>query len=169
LYAATIREVHMADDIGTAARHELLVRLHDLLKAVRLFKNDLPAERAGVPYGALAMIDSIATDPAGACHLKDLAARHALDPSTVSRAVATLVRSGLVGRTADPADGRASVLALTPLGRQTLADVHGWADQRLADALRDWSLDDLTTFSALLRRFATDLMTRYDQTLEVAR
>jgi DNA-binding MarR family transcriptional regulator len=152
------------DDAGSTARQELMACMREMLKAVRLFKSDLPIEHTTVPVGALAMIDS-----AGDCHLKDLAARSALDPSTVSRAVATLVKSGLVGRSADPADGRASVLALTPEGRRTLDEVNGWMDDRLADALKDWSPEDIAVFSALMQRFATDLMTRHDQTLEVAR
>jgi DNA-binding MarR family transcriptional regulator len=164
----------MVDQEGTAARHGLLAQLRDLLKAVRLFKNDLPARHAAVPpgtLGVLAMIDHVAADPARGCHVKDLAARSALDPSTVSRAVAGLVRSGLVCRAADPADGRASVLALTPHGRQTLAEAMAWTDDRLAAALRDWSAEDVATLSALMRRFSTALLTQYDndQTLEVAR
>jgi len=98
-----------------------------------------------------------------------ITARCALDPSTVSRAVAGLVRSGLVSRSADPADGRASVLAMTPRGRQALDTVDHWVDERLAEALRDWSPEDVATFSALLQRFTTDLSPRTERNLEVAR
>ena len=41
----------MIDDGGTAARHELLARIRDVLKAVRLFKNTLPPRRLSVPSG----------------------------------------------------------------------------------------------------------------------
>jgi DNA-binding MarR family transcriptional regulator len=162
----------MVDDSRAAARRQLLTELRDLLKAVRVFKNDLPNRHADVPagtMGVLATIDAIGGEPAGGCHLKDLAARCALDPSTVSRAVAALVRSGLVARTADPTDGRASVLTVTPRGRRTLDDFTRLADERLADALRAWSPEDIAVLAALLRRFATDLMTRTDRNLEVAR
>lgn len=163
----------MADDAGTAARHELIVRMRDLSKAVRLFKNDMPLGHAAVPagtVGVLATIGHLATQPDHGCHLKDLAALNALDPSTVSRSVAALVRSGLVARTADPADGRASVLGLTPLGRQTLAEVHDWADRSLGEVLQHWDPEDVAVLAALLRRFTTDLLTRYHHNpLEVAR
>lgn len=43
------------------------------------------------------------------------------------------------------------------------------ADERLAEALRDWSTEDIAVLSGLLRRFSTDLMTGTDRTLEVAR
>ncbi|GAA3339385.1 hypothetical protein GCM10020358_22970 [Amorphoplanes nipponensis] len=162
----------MVDDAGPASRRELLTGVRDLLKAVRLFKSDLPTGHEAVPTGTLGVLATISTiggEPIGGCHLKDLAARCALDPSTVSRAVAALVRSGLVARTADPYDGRASVLTVTPQGGQTLDDFHRLADERLADALRGWSAEDVDAFSAMLRRFATDLMTRTDRTLEAAR
>jgi DNA-binding MarR family transcriptional regulator len=162
----------MADHAGPAAHHELLTNVRDLLKAVRLFKSDLPARHETVPtgtLGVLATINAIGGEPVGGCHLKDLAARCALDPSTVSRAVAALVRSGLVARTADPRDGRASVLTVTPSGQHTLDEFNRLADERLADALRDWSPEDIAVLSALLQRFATDLLTRTDRNLEVAR
>ena len=162
----------MMDDGGTAARHELLARIRDVLKAVRLFKNQQPTPHTAVlsgTLGVLATIEDIGS--ATGCHSKDLAAQCALDPSTISRAVAGLVRTGLVRRAADQNDGRASVLALTPQGREVLADVTGWYDERLADALSDWTVHDLNALAAMLQRFSDDLVARFDpnQTLEAAR
>ncbi|UQU65153.1 MarR family transcriptional regulator [Couchioplanes caeruleus] len=159
-------------DGSTSVPRELLSHVREMLRAVRLFKNELPAQHPAVPFGTvsvLSMIDAMAAGPPAGCHGKELAARCSLDPSTISRTVATLVRSGLVRRTADPADRRASVLSLTPLGRQTLDDVTAWADDRLADALQEWHPDEIATFTALMRRFSTDLTSRYDQPLEAAR
>jgi DNA-binding MarR family transcriptional regulator len=56
------------------------------------------------------------------CRSSDLAARAGLDPSTVSRAVAGLVTQGLVTREADPHDGRATLLVVTPAGHAALSD-----------------------------------------------
>ncbi len=111
-------------------------------------------------FGVLAAIENF-TSSSG-CHGKDLAAACALDPSTISRAVAALVRAGLVVRTADPEDGRASRLAMTASGRQALDEVDRWSDRLLSDALRDWTVEDLNTLAGLLQRFSTDLMTRVD-------
>jgi DNA-binding MarR family transcriptional regulator len=166
----------MSDDAGPAARRELLARLRDTLKAMRLFKNQQPPRHLAVPggtFGVLATIDDI--EPSTGCHVKDLAAACALDPSTISRAVAALVRGGLVQRAADPADGRASVLALTPRGHETLDGVTGWYDDLLAGALSGWSSAELAAFGAMLQRFSHDLITRhtlmnnFDPTLEAAR
>lgn len=156
-------------DDATIARRELLEQLRQLLKAARILKN--PQQPTGT-MSVLHAVDRLATG--GGCHGKDLAGECALDPSTISRAVAALVKEGLVARTADPADGRASVLAPTPHGRRVLDNVTGWYDDRLADALRDWTTDDLHTFAAYLQRFAGSVLTNTDQSrphtiLEAAR
>ena len=154
----------MADD---GARHELLARMRDVLKAVRLFKNQTPPRRT-VPHGTLGVLAGIDGISTTGCHVKDLAAHCALDPSTISRAVAALVRDGLVQRAADPTDGRASTLALTPHGREVLDDTNAWYEDRLAAALKAWSTEDLAALSALLQRFCDDLM-NHTNPLEAAR
>jgi DNA-binding MarR family transcriptional regulator len=159
----------MADDRD--ARQELMASVQEVVKAVRLFKSQPPPGPSTVPAGALGVLATIDKfgSPDG-CHSKELAARCALDPSTISRAVAALVRSGLVRRAADPVDGRASVLAITPDGREVLGQVFGWYEDRLSDALSGWSDQDLRTLAGLLHRFSNDLLTRFNnQTLEAAR
>jgi DNA-binding MarR family transcriptional regulator len=154
------------------ARRELLARMRDVLMAIRLFKNMPPPRHLAVPsgtLGVLATIDDIGVT--SGCHVKDLAQRCRLDPSTVSRAVAALVGAGLVARSADPADGRASVLALTDRGRAVLASCTAWYGDLLAEALQDWSNEDLAAFGAMLQRFSDDLIRsagRRTPTLEAA-
>ena len=161
----------MSADVAAAARHELLARVRDVLKAVRLFKNQPHPRRSDLLNGTLGVLAKIDEIGADGCHGKQLAARCALDPSTISRAVGALIRTGMVVRTADPNDGRAHVLTVTPEGRTVLDDVHSWYDERLADALRDWSVQDLSALATLLQRFSDDLIVRFDpnNTLEAAR
>jgi DNA-binding MarR family transcriptional regulator len=78
------------------------------------------------------------------------------DPSTVSRQVAALVKDGLLERRADPADGRASLLVLTPKADAVLADHDRIRLDFFAGMLGDWSDADLRTFAAMLDRFTTD-------------
>ena len=52
--------------------------------------------------------------------VSDLAACVELDASTVSRQIKQLEDKGIVERTADPADGRASLVRLTDDGRETM-------------------------------------------------
>jgi DNA-binding MarR family transcriptional regulator len=78
------------------------------------------------------------------------------DPSTVSRQVAALVKDGFIERQADPADGRASILVLTPKADAVLDAQWQQRRQHFATMLGDWSEVDLTRFAALLQRFTED-------------
>jgi DNA-binding MarR family transcriptional regulator len=139
-------------------RRGLMDAFHDLLKAVRLLKQKQPSI---APLGMLAAISR--HEPAGNCHLKELAAEHALDPSTVSRAVATLVRDGLVLRIADPYDGRASTLRLTDRGNTVLDEVRSRYEDQITAALRDWTPEEIATLTTSLNRFANDLILEASQ------
>jgi DNA-binding MarR family transcriptional regulator len=162
----------MVDEAGATARRELMHQTRELLTAMRLFKSQMATQAPAVPPGTLMILSTISDldGPAmSGCHVKDLATRHFLDPSTVSRAVAALVKAGLVARVADPADGRASVLQLTSHGREALAALNGWLDDRFASALADWTPEDLALLKALIQRFSADLMTSYNHPMEAAR
>jgi DNA-binding MarR family transcriptional regulator len=78
------------------------------------------------------------------------------DPSTVSRQVAALVREGLLERQADPDDGRASLLALTPKADAVLAEHDRIRLDHFARMLAGWSDSDLRRFAHLLARFTED-------------
>jgi DNA-binding MarR family transcriptional regulator len=144
---------------GPDAVGQLSGQLRELIKAVRLLKQQRPSASVASP-SVLSAIDAFST--AGGCHVKDLAARCALDPSTVSRAVASVVQRGLVERTADPHDRRAITLALTERGRVALAESQRWSDSVLGDVLAGWSPDELAEFRAMLQRFTDDLLTHVD-------
>ncbi len=80
-----------------------------------------------------------------------------VDTPTVTRKIQQLERDGLVVRHADPADGRASRIRLTPAGRRTLERVlkarRAWLDRMLTG----WDEKDLVRFGSLLGRFAASL------------
>jgi DNA-binding MarR family transcriptional regulator len=78
------------------------------------------------------------------------------DPSTVSRQVAALVKDGLLERRADPVDGRASLLVLTPRADDVLAEYDEIRLQHFARMLDGWPERDLRRFAALLHRFTED-------------
>lgn len=64
---------------------------------------------------------------------------------------------GLAARTADPADDRGVLLALTPAGRDVGRRILEHGRRTLEEALRGWSTADVDTFEALFARFVTDL------------
>ena len=64
------------------------LRLHDLLKVIRRLKQTRSAARPAFPIGLLGLLAEIDRLPTG-CRGRDLADHAGLDPSTVSRAVAS--------------------------------------------------------------------------------
>jgi len=80
-----------------------------------------------------------------------------VDAPSVTRKIQQLERDGLVARHADPDDGRATRIELTPAGRRTLERVlrarRAWLDR----LLEGWSDADLADFASLLGRFSTAL------------
>lgn len=99
----------------------------------------------------------------GPSRASDLAEHLCADPSTVSRQVAHLVKSGLIERRADPDDGRASILVLTDLGRSRAEENAARRGHAAAPVLEDWSTEDRATFLALLRRYTTGVETHRDE------
>jgi DNA-binding MarR family transcriptional regulator len=75
------------------------------------------------------------------------------DPSTVSRQVAALVKDGYLERQADPDDGRASLLVLTPKADALLARHDRIRLDYFARMLEGWSDAELRRFAEMLDRF----------------
>jgi DNA-binding MarR family transcriptional regulator len=75
-------------------------------------------ELAGLTPTQLAALSTV--EQAGPLRLGDLAAAEGIAPSTLTRLVAVLEELGYVRRDADPKDARASTLAITVLGHDTL-------------------------------------------------
>ena len=78
------------------------------------------------------------------------------DPSTISRQVAQLVKLGYVERTADPEDGRATLLAATDEGRRVFERNRRNRNERIAALIAPWPAADRVRFAELLSRFTTD-------------
>lgn len=75
-------------------------------------------ELAGLTPTQLAALSTV--ERSGPLRLGDLAAAEGIAPSTLTRMVAALEDLGYVRRDADPKDARASTLAITPKGHETL-------------------------------------------------
>jgi DNA-binding MarR family transcriptional regulator len=80
-------------------------------------------EVAGLTPTQLAALATV--EQAGPLRLGDLAAAEGIAPSTLTRLVTALEDMGYVRRNADPSDARASTLAITPLGHETLERIRG--------------------------------------------
>lgn len=106
---------------------------------------DPPLERA-----AYTLLARIVTD--GPLRLSTLACALVLDLSTVSRQVAALESAGLVARTTDPADRRASVIAATETGREAFARNRRRWVAALRDLMADWTPQERREFTRLFAR-----------------
>jgi DNA-binding MarR family transcriptional regulator len=84
----------------------------------RLSRRMRKHELAGLTPTQLAALSTVGR--AGPLRLGDLAAAEGIAPSTLTRMVAVLEDLGYVRRDADPRDARASTLAITPMGHDTL-------------------------------------------------
>ena len=82
-----------------------------------------------------------------------LAATFGLDPSTITRQVRALEDAGLAARTADASDRRASILDLTPEGRDILDRTRTHRRERLSKAMHDWTDEERVEFGRLLAKF----------------
>lgn len=76
-----------------------------------------------------------------------------IDKGAISRQVAHLVDLGLVERTQDPDDGRASLISATSSAVERLTAVaehrRRWLDERLGD----WDAEELADFARVLGRY----------------
>jgi DNA-binding MarR family transcriptional regulator len=77
----------------------------------------------------------------------ELADRERIKRPTATRIIGSLEEGRLVGRTADPADGRSSLIAVTPDGRDLLRTLRTRKDAYLAQRLRALPAEDRETLA----------------------
>ena len=132
-----------------------LTKANALLKA-QVAARHAAGESPGIELAAYALLFHLVKE--GPRRASALAETACVDPSTVSRQVAELVKAGLVERVPDPDDGRASLLVATDRGREQHA-VRVARRHRMFDrVLADWSVEDLSTLGDLLDRFNDDFL-----------
>ena len=120
------------------------------IRVGRRLRQHLPGDE--VEFTSLALLKMV--DHAGPIRLTALAAALDLDASTVSRQVRALEERGLIERTTDPDDGRASRLAVTDGGRRSLEDGARRRRELIGEVIADWSDEDRETLRVLLHRLA---------------
>jgi DNA-binding MarR family transcriptional regulator len=123
------------------------VRVHAKLRA----EAGVDIDRAGaaVLYKLLVEGDSL--------RLCDLAERLGIDSPAVTRKVQQLEHLGLVVRSPDPVDGRASRLLLTREGKRSIERLLGARRMWLERLLSEWPTADRREFSRLLALFAATI------------
>jgi DNA-binding MarR family transcriptional regulator len=102
-------------------------------------------------YGMFTFLLAICDAPDG-IRGSELAEELGVHKSTASRAVASLEKLGLLSRLADPDDGRAHLLVLTPSARADLEAYRRKSHERLLAILEDWTPAEVETFARGLTR-----------------
>jgi len=105
-------------------------------------------ELAGLTPTQLAALSTV--EQAGPLRLGDLAAAEGIAPSTLTRLVAVLEELGYVRRDADPKDARASTLAITVLGHETLERLRAENSALLAQRVMLLTPDQRSALAAAL-------------------
>jgi DNA-binding MarR family transcriptional regulator len=136
---------------ATAALGEQVLRLHRAFNGMRQqLVGKSPTSGDGVEWAAYGLLfQLVGTGPQRSSTLAETAC---VDPSTVSRQVAQLVKAGLVERQSDPEDGRASLLVATEAGRAVYRAKQEHREQMFARVLDGWSTADVEALTSLLTR-----------------
>ncbi|MEW1913997.1 MarR family transcriptional regulator [Kitasatospora sp. NPDC085895] len=137
---------------------------HDIADALGLLMRRTTRERL---YGRLAeglgeAVDGL-TYPVlsglartGACSAADLGREIGLDRTTVTRRADRLEQAGLLQRRPDPADGRATLLALTEQGHSVVSATRQRLAAGIESSLATWPQPEARAFARQLRRFVDE-------------
>jgi DNA-binding MarR family transcriptional regulator len=97
---------------------------------------------------AIAALDRLATE--GPLRVSDLALAEAMTQPGVTTLVHRLAEGGYAERIADPTDGRAALVRITPAGRAALADRFAARADFLQSGLAELSTEDQRLLAAAL-------------------
>jgi DNA-binding MarR family transcriptional regulator len=80
----------------------------------------------------------------------ELAAAERLQPSSTTRLIAVLEKHGYIERDRDPADGRQSILRITPAGREIVATEREHRQEWLAEVLDAFTAQERDQLRAVI-------------------
>jgi len=93
----------------------------------------------------------------GPLSIGQLSAAFGLDPSTLNRQTAALLRAGLVERIPDPDGSMARKFRITAEGEHRLAAERETSVEGLDRVMQEWSPEEVSIFAWYLRRFNTGI------------
>jgi DNA-binding MarR family transcriptional regulator len=145
-----------ADAVDARRRlRDSLQALHRITGSARLDRNTAARSGVSIGVGAVGVLGRVIGD--GPLRMSDLAAAGRMHPAALTRQVQALEAEGYVERRADPADGRASVIAATPSGRAAHRRVQAATDAIMAEQLSGWTPAELQGLVDQLDRLVSDL------------
>jgi len=105
--------------------------------------------------GQMDTLDLLAHQPGW--RMSELADALRVDPSTATRAVQRLVRSGLAGRSAGEGDGRVVMVTITPAGTARHAEVAERRGRLMAHLMGAYAPDERVLLAEMLERFVASV------------
>jgi DNA-binding MarR family transcriptional regulator len=134
-----------------------LTRIAHLLTRAR--QHDRTVEEAGVAVDrASAPLLRALADTPEPVRLGALADRLAVEAPHVTRQVQRLERAGFVERVPDPEDRRAQRVRISDQGAEAVECLRAVTRRRMAEALGDWSEEDLHSLAVLCHRMVDDFL-----------
>ncbi|AOW94109.1 MarR family transcriptional regulator [Rhodococcus sp. WMMA185] len=133
-------------------------KVNQFREDVVLFSRRIRSQRAGHQLTPTQLQALSHLDREGPMSARALAGLEQVAPQSIARTVSILEDAGMLSRTVDPQDARASIVAITALGSQTLAVDRARRSEWLSAALdaecTDAERDLLYIAGRLLRRLA---------------
>ncbi len=148
----------IADVDHTNSADRLATALIRNLKTMQAVRQSMPRPHPAVDPLSYPVLFTLCGGPS---RVGDLAADLHSDISTVSRQASSLAAHGLVDKGADPDDGRAQLLRLSPAGQELLDRVRVERARMFAELLHDWDDDDVARFTTYLDRLSDALRDRH--------
>ncbi|MBL1087663.1 MarR family transcriptional regulator [Streptomyces actinomycinicus] len=142
----------MPNDVG----HEIADALGTLLRRgtrARLYARLTDGLGEAVDETTYPVLSGLART--GPCSAADLAGEIGLDRSGVTRRATRLEEAGLLRREPDPDDRRATLLALTETGQQTVKTTRQRLAAFIEASLASWPPEEAQSFARQLHRFVT--------------
>jgi DNA-binding MarR family transcriptional regulator len=127
-------EIHLMTDPGARGAFEPAAIAKLRLVIARLYRQMAQASSGEVL--TFAQLSALArVEEHGPLRLGELAARERVSAPSMTRTITPLVTEGLIGKEADPKDGRSFLVTVSPAGRELLARVRRERAELLADRI----------------------------------
>ena len=138
----------------TAVEHQLSMLWRRARSISHHLSRQVHPDMEPAAYGLLSVIRR-----QGAIRLTELASSIGVGKPSVSRQIAFLERLGLVAKEADPLDGRAQMIRLTPMGEEKMHEVQDARREVFRERLGEWPPEELQT----LARYIAKLNATYER------
>jgi DNA-binding MarR family transcriptional regulator len=139
------------------ALEHAMSQLHRALSRHRRWEHI--ALQAGVDLDrtSAVVLQTLAHPETSHCKLHEIAGKLGIEAAAITRKTQLLEQAGLLSRTADQKDGRASVLSLTPAGKKIAARLHAAKRRELQAVIANWTATDRASLVRLVQKLADSI------------